>query len=132
MAGLLSTPDRKNTPEVPITSVPSPNIKPNPITQKARVERAKTTRFFARTFTAFFWRQKPASSIQKPAFIKNTSMAVTMTHMVSSPTFKPSVAAATLSRVGASCAIPETLPTPKMSSVKGRHACQLGDSRLIC
>ena len=60
---------------------------PKPITQKARVEMAKTTKFFDRIMTAFLLRHRPASSRPKPAFMKNTRMAVTMTQTVSRATF---------------------------------------------
>jgi hypothetical protein len=82
VAGLLSAPLRKKPPALP-TAPPSENIMPNPIIQKARVEMANTTKFFDRIITAFLLRHRPASSRPKPAFMKNTSAAVTMTQTVS-------------------------------------------------
>src|SRR5688500_9488786 len=52
----------------------APNIIPNPITQKAIELTAKTMKFLARMWTAFFRRHRPASRVAKPAFIQNTSM----------------------------------------------------------
>src|SRR3989304_9093481 len=51
-------------------------------------EKANTTKFFARMFVAFFARQSPDSTHPKPAFIQKTRNAVTITHRVSSITFK--------------------------------------------
>jgi ribosomal silencing factor RsfS len=53
-------------------------------------EIAKTTKFFDRIIVAFFFRQSPASSRPKPAFMKNTKNAVKIVQAVSAPTFSSS------------------------------------------
>ena len=45
-----------------------------PAAQKAIEATAKTMKFLARMWTAFLRRHRPASSVPKPAFMKNTSM----------------------------------------------------------
>src|SRR5262245_38290116 len=69
-----------------LLSLSLPNIRPKPTTQKATVEMAKTMKFVDRMLTAFLRRQRPVSTQAKPAFIQNTSMAVTITQMVSAMT----------------------------------------------
>src|SRR3954467_2564775 len=70
-----------------MTALPSPNMKAKPATQKASDAAAKTTTFLARMLTAFFERHNPLSNIAKPAFMKNTRIAVSTTHIVSRATF---------------------------------------------
>ena len=65
---------------------PSPNIRPQPITQNEIVEAANTMKFLARMLVQFLARHSPLSTSAKPAFIQNTSIAVTSTQTVSMPT----------------------------------------------
>ena len=62
-------------------------------------------KFFERMFTQFFDRHMPDSTAAKPRFMKNTSMAVMSTHIVSSmtliSTFVGPVAAAGSAAAGA-------------------------------
>lgn len=60
----------------------SPNMYLKPKSQKAKVAIQKTMRFLARTLTALRVRQNPVSSMAKPAFIKNTSAAATISQTV--------------------------------------------------
>ena len=57
---------------------------------------AKTMKFFARMFTVFFARHSPLSTIAKPVFMKNTSIAAIRTQTVSSPTRRSLMAGAKL------------------------------------
>src|SRR3989338_11141465 len=66
--------------------LPLPNISPQPSTQNAMVEQANTMKFFDRMFVEFLTRQNPVSTHAKPRFMKNTSIAVTNTQIVSSAT----------------------------------------------
>ncbi len=84
---LLSAPDAKNNPSSPNKPLPLPNITPQPRIQNDNDAMANTIKFFAKMFTVFFTRHKPDSTMAKPKFMKNTKNAVTMTHIVSSPTF---------------------------------------------
>ncbi len=70
-----------------LSEPPSPNIRPKPMTQNAIDDTANTTKFLARMLTAFFAWHRPASSKAKPAFMKKTRKAVTITHRVSAATF---------------------------------------------
>src|SRR3989338_2158195 len=67
--------------------LPSPNMSPKPMTQKAMEETANTMKFFERMFVEFFTRQKPVSTHPKPRFMKNTSIAGINTQSVSATTF---------------------------------------------
>ena len=64
------------------------NQLPKPRNQNATVEIANTTKFLDKIFTQFLARANPDSTHAKPAFIKNTSMAVTSTKIVSAATFR--------------------------------------------
>src|SRR3989304_6048837 len=90
-AGELSAPLTNHKPSVPTYGViagvpPAPNIKPQPMTQNEIVDAANTIKFLARMLAQFFARHSPLSTRAKPAFIQNTSIAVTSTHTVSNPT----------------------------------------------
>src|SRR6188474_138632 len=56
---------------------------PHPISQKPMVVTANTMKFLDKMLTVFFARHMPDSTVAKPRFMKNTSMPVTMTHIVS-------------------------------------------------
>ena len=77
--------------------LPSPNIRPQPITQNEIVEAANTMKFLVRMLVAFLARQRPLSTSAKPAFMKNTSIAVTSTHTVSMPMRRSLLEATSLS-----------------------------------
>ncbi len=113
----------KNNPLVPNQGVPSPNIRPQPMTQNDSVDTAKTMKFFARMFTQFLARHRPLSTNAKPAFMKNTSIAVISTHVVSMPIRVSLIAlrnadenagsaatSAAASATGASCAVASSNP----------------------
>ena len=73
---------RKN-PSVPSTLLPLPNASAKPTAQKASVPIERLTRIFATTAPTFLPREKPTSSIAKPACIRNTMQPATITHTVS-------------------------------------------------
>ncbi len=60
----------------------------------------KSIRFFIRMLAVFLARIRPASSMPKPACIRNTRKAAISTHMVSIPTMMSAIWVAT----DASCA----------------------------
>ena len=66
----------------PKSAVPVPNITPKPTSQKQGVPMQKSIRFFIRMLPVFFARVKPASHMEKPACMKNTSAVPSSTHMV--------------------------------------------------
>ena len=74
---------------------------PQPSSKKPIDVTAKTMKFFERMLTQFFARHMPDSTQAKPRFMKNTSMAVTITHIVSAATFKSPILVASPS--GGSC-----------------------------
>jgi hypothetical protein len=75
---------------------PSEKVSAKPATQNAISPMPIMASIFATTLPTFFIREKPTSSIAKPACIKSTSIAATTTHMVS-------MASATSSIVAAPC-----------------------------
>src|SRR4029079_1141948 len=77
-----SEPCRKK-PSRPSTSLPLPNARPKPTAQNAIVPIERLTRIFATTAPTFLPREKPTSSIAKPACIRNTMHAATITQTVS-------------------------------------------------
>ncbi|ACI18758.1 hypothetical protein DICTH_0176 [Dictyoglomus thermophilum H-6-12] len=83
VAGELSGPERKNNPFKPTKGVPSPNINPHPRMRYPKEDMAKTIKFLERIFTVFFTRANPDSTIAKPKFMKNTSIPVNKTQIVS-------------------------------------------------
>src|SRR3972149_5777972 len=109
VAGLPSAPPRNQSPCVPNSGVPSPNMMPKPTARKAIDETANTTKFFARIVTVFLARQKPDSTEAKPRFMKNTRNAVASTHTVSTATLR-SVAFASRVLGGAAAAPPAAFP----------------------
>src|SRR5688572_20012319 len=80
---------------------PLPNISPQPKNQKPMDETAKTIKFLERILTQFFARQNPDSTQAKPRFMKNTSMPVKSTQMVSIATLMSAV----LGPAGAAAAV---------------------------
>ena len=66
----------------PKSAVPVPNITPKPNSQKQGVPMQKSIRFFIRMLPVFFARVKPASHMEKPACMKNTSAAPSSTQIV--------------------------------------------------
>jgi hypothetical protein len=82
-AGELSVPVTMNRPFCPMKPLPSPNIKPQPKSRNPSDETAKTMKFFDKMFTLFLARAKPLSTLAKPRFMKNTSIPVTRTQIVS-------------------------------------------------
>ena len=66
----------------PNRAVPEPNMMPKPTSQNIGVPMQKSIRFFIRMFPVFFARVKPASHMEKPACIKNTSAAPSSTQIV--------------------------------------------------
>ena len=66
----------------PKIALDEPNIRPKPTSQKQGVPMQKSIRFFIRILPVFLARVKPASHIEKPACIKNTSAAPIRTHIV--------------------------------------------------
>ena len=77
----------RKKPSVPNTSLPLPNARPNPTAQNATVPIERLTRIFATTAPTFLPREKPTSSMAKPACMRNTMHAATMTQTVSIATF---------------------------------------------
>ncbi len=73
----------KKNPPSPINSLPFPKVSPKPRAQNASVQSPKVSTVFPATWPAFFIRVEPASKRAKPACIKITSMAATMTHVAS-------------------------------------------------
>ena len=55
---------------------------PKPMSQKQGVPMQKSIRFFIRILPVFLARVNPASHMEKPACIKNTSAAPSSTQMV--------------------------------------------------
>ena len=55
---------------------------PNPKSQKQGVPMQKSIRFFIKILPVFFARVNPASHMEKPACIKNTSAAPSSTQIV--------------------------------------------------
>ena len=68
-----------------MSAPPAPNMMPNPISQKQGVPMQKSMRFFIKMLPVFFAQVKPASHIEKPACMKNTSAEPTRTHIVLMP-----------------------------------------------
>src|SRR3990172_8718432 len=106
VAGLPSAPPRNQSPCVPNSGVPSPNMMPKPTARKAIDETANTTKFFARIVTVFLARQKPDSTAAKPRFMKKTRNAAASTHTVSMATLASAAFASSVSSgsTGLSCA----------------------------
>ena len=75
-------PPSKNAPSSPISEFPFPNMKANPMIQKARDAMEKSMKFFMRTLAVFLALCSPISSSAKPACMKKTSMAAKTTHNV--------------------------------------------------
>src|SRR5215218_9922863 len=73
---------------------PSEKVSAKPATQNAIRPMPIMASIFATTLPTFFIREKPTSSIAKPACIKSTSTAATTTHMVSRASATSSVVAA--------------------------------------
>ena len=68
----------KKNPDVPNQPVlETPNIRPNPTAQNARLPMEKSIKFFIIILMAFLARVKPASTIANPACMKKTSAAAT-------------------------------------------------------
>jgi len=80
---LLSAPPTNQSPCVPKSWVPSPNMRPKPRTRKATEETANTMKFLASTVTVFLARQNPDSTIANPRPVKKTRNAVTSVQIVS-------------------------------------------------
>ena len=79
--------------ESPLT----PYATAQPTAQKAIAPAETSRRFFIRIFAVFLARTNPASSMAKPACIKNTRNAVTSSHAVSIAAIRSSIWAATSS-----------------------------------
>ena len=69
----------------PIHPLPTPNMNANPNAQKSSAHRHVSTMHSCRMLTTSRVRAKPASSIMKPACMKNTRKAATSTHAVFVP-----------------------------------------------
>ena len=63
---------------------PVPNMKPKPTAQKSNEPIIKSSRFFIIILAVFFVRVKPASTRANPGCMKNTNMAASSIHTVSS------------------------------------------------
>ena len=57
---------------------------PKPTAQKSNEPSEKSSKFFIRMFAVFFVRVKPASTRANPGCMKNTNMAASSIHTVSS------------------------------------------------
>ena len=68
---------------MPTKGLSPPNISPHPSSMKPKDDTAKTIKFLDRMLTVFLARAKPASTEANPRFIKNTRMAASSTHNVS-------------------------------------------------
>ncbi len=58
----------------------APNMSPKPMAQKAMEPMEKSMRFFIMMLMEFLARVKPASTMAKPACMKNTRAAATSVH----------------------------------------------------
>ena len=66
----------------PRIAEPAPNMMPKPKSQKQGVPIQKSIKFFIRMLPVFLARVKPASHMEKPACMKNTSAAPSSTQIV--------------------------------------------------
>ena len=70
---------------------PAPNMIPKPIAQNRIEPSVKSNKFFISMLAVFFVRVKPASTMANPGCMKNTSMAASNIHTVSSDKAKSEI-----------------------------------------
>src|SRR5437762_2240336 len=86
---------------LPMKPLPEPNMKAKPQAQNKMPHKHVSTMPSSRMFTVSRVRAKPASSIMKPACMKNTKKAATSVHIVfNGLTYAGGAAAASSARAG--------------------------------